>query len=95
MIVTGFTVSLPEYPATIPTLWDTVKGDFRLGFPLSGGEQPSQSSSTEILALCPRKTLWRSYLMMGAKRITDVTVSYSTYMIFLDELFPQSGVTLR
>lgn len=22
----GFTVSLYEYPATIPTLWDTVKG---------------------------------------------------------------------
>lgn len=30
VITTGFTVSLYEYEATIPTLWDTVKGSSSL-----------------------------------------------------------------
>ena len=31
--VYGFTVSLYEYPATIPTLWDATKGDCGTQFP--------------------------------------------------------------
>ena len=30
LCISGFTIALPEYPETIATLWDTVKGAFHL-----------------------------------------------------------------
>jgi len=82
--VYGFTLSLYEYIETIPTLWDAVKGEWRIFFPqaviLTKQNLPSSTRST-----LPTTMLWASSPTTEERPTTSVIVSSPSPKTYLQE----------
>jgi len=81
----GFTLSLYEYEATIPTLWKTVKGATDMSGLLAKRVLTifccdEQNSLVNILSTLQKTTRWLSFQMTAAKPTITVIVSLSAQL---------------